>query len=691
MHRTAVNIPLLLAILALARLAATEEAPLAVFRPSSGDAAVIRVDPSRTGPPISRRLFGKFTEHLHRNIYHGMWAQVVRNPGFEEWKYFFSSDEAMNRARQAASRAGRPWPQGLAAHWLPEGAGDVVRSLDDDRVNSEASQRIEIRSLETPAAGVRQEDVFLPLHRESDYRVSVSLRSRAIETVTLEFREGGRTLASARLEGVEGTWRKFRAHLRIAARVPRGTPLTLAVTASETGEFWIDQLLVFPADSVHGFDRDVVELCRRARLSLLRYPGGNFASGYHWRDGVGPVDRRPMRRNPAWQCPEYNHVGTDEFLAFCEAVGCEPLICINAGNGTAREAARWVEYANGPIESPLGSLRARHGHPRPHGVTYWEIGNELYGGWQVGHCSAEEYARRYRRFVTAMRRVDPDIRFIANGRDAAWHAPLLDASPTLVRSFSVHPLIGSRIPRQADPASAYRALVAHPTWYRGFLEKLAQQIEDAGVTPRLAITELQIFTNKRELPTNSTLAEAIFMARYFHLGIRLGGLVEMITHSALVNHGGGLRKVRGIVFAQPSWWATHLYGTMEGTIPMGIEVQTPVSDVSERSLPRVEEAPWIDAVALTDGERRTLTLMVINTHPDRGLDVTIHPGDWPLPGRLAGRQIRGPSFMSQNSWDDPDVVRIHTLDEPLKRASAREEALIHSLPPHSVTELVFGR
>jgi len=672
----------------LACLAVAPDESLFVTRPSPDGEAVVRVDPSRTGEPISRRLFGKFAEHLHHNIYHGMWAQVVRNPSFEDWPLFFMNDDRMTQARQQAVDSGQPWPEGLAAHWRSQGEGDVVYSLDPDSINTNTSQHIAVKFLKTRAVGLRQDDVYLPLHRESDFDVSLYARARGIKAVDVVVRADKRELGRLRFSGLSDGWRKLEGRLRLQQRAGKGKPLTVALEVSEAGDLWLDQLLIFPADNVYGFDRDVVDLTRDAQLSLLRYPGGNFVSGYHWRDGIGPVDQRPMRRNPAWNCPEYNHVGTDEFMAFCEAVGCEPMICVNAGNGTAAEAARWVEYCNGSIETPLGTLRADHGHPRPYNVRYWEIGNEIYGGWQVGHCTAEDYVKRYRAFVEAMRKVDPNIRFIANGNNADWHAPLLKAHPELVRSFSLHPLIGMSIPRTSDPTNAYLSLMAYPEWYRDWLLELADQMKSAGVEPKLAITELQIFTNKRELPNNNSLSEAVYMARYFHTAIRLGGLVEMLTHSAMVNHGGGLRKERGVVYPQPSWWATHLYGTMRGTIPLAIDVQTPVYDVEQDKMPTVKGAPFIDAVALMDGSRSLISLMVINAHPKEKIQVKIDLTGWPMPSTLTGRRIVGPSFMSHNTIDKPNVVRIHEIREP---ANIQDGKLRYASPPHSVTELVFSK
>ena len=118
----------------------------------------------------------------------------------------------------------------------------------------------------------------------------------------------------------------------------------------------VDRVLVYPDDHIDHADPEVVNHLRRSGLPLLRWPGGNFASGYDWRDGVGTVDERPVRPNPVWDGLEYNLFGTDEFMRFCENVGCEPSLCVNAGDGTPEEAAAWVEYCNGSTETPLGAL-----------------------------------------------------------------------------------------------------------------------------------------------------------------------------------------------------------------------------------------------------------------------------------------------------------------------------------------------
>jgi alpha-N-arabinofuranosidase len=244
------------------------------------------------------------------------------------------------------------------------------------------------------------------------------------------------------------------------------------------------------------------------------------------------------------------------------------------------------------------------------------------------------------------------------------------------------------IPRDSDPANVYRSLMAYPEWYRGWLSELADQMTSAGVEPRLAITELQIFTNKRELPNNGTLSEAIYMGRYFHTAIRLNGLVEMITHSALVNHGGGLRKERGVVYALPSWWATHLYGTMRGTIPVAIRVKSPVYGVEQSNMPTVKAAPYIDAVALKDGSGSVLTVMLINSSPGEAIPVSIELSGWPVPKWIDGRRLTGSSFMDRNTVDHSDRVKIEPVHEKAKVVDGR---LRHLCSPCSITELVLQK
>jgi alpha-N-arabinofuranosidase len=143
-----------------------------------------------------------------------------------------------------------------------------------------------------------------------------------------------------------------------------------------------------------GCRSDVLAALRTLDMTVMRYPGGNFVSGYHWRDGVGPRAERPRVRELAWQSIEPNEFGTDEYLTLCRKTSWTPMLAVNLGTGTPEEARHWVEYCNCPTGTRYADLRAANGHADPHGVKLWCLGNEMDGPWQLGHVPAEHYAIR---------------------------------------------------------------------------------------------------------------------------------------------------------------------------------------------------------------------------------------------------------------------------------------------------------
>jgi len=467
----------------------------------------------------------------------------------------------------------------------------------------------------------------------------------------------------------------------------------------------LDHCFLFPADNIEGFDPDIVRLMKESNVTILRWPGGNFASQYHWKDGVGLIENRPIRLNRAWNIAEYNHVGTDEFIKFCELVGAEPLICVNAGDGTPEEAAEWVEYCNGDLSTIYGKVRAENGHPEPYNVKYWEIGNELYGYWQIGYCNAEEYAERYERFYKAMSKVDPNIKFIANGYGLEWNKVLIRRKGNILRSLSIHLLIGDMIQREnVQREDVYHGLIAYTYWLRSYLKRIKKEMLKKVKEPKIAITELQIFTKDPNLPTNKTLTEALFYSGIVNTSICLGDFVELITHSALVNHGAGLNKEREIVYADPVYYSRKIYATQPGKLPVKLRVKTPTFNTMAmemppkslpckenfapelHALPAVKDVPYIDAVSLLSEDRRVLSLIVSNRHPNKQIETKIRLHDFKPQKNVKVRTLNGPSYMSRNTWRNPDLVKI-TEDYVIING----EELTYSLPAHSITNLIFKR
>ena len=200
-----------------------------------------------------------------------------------------------------------------------------------------------------------------------------------------------------------------------------------------------------PAADANGFRTDVLALTRELGATIVRYPGGNFVSGYDWEDGVGPRAGRPVRLDLAWHSTESNQFGTDEFIAWCRAAGVEPMLAVNLGTRGADAARRLVEYCNHPGGTALSDLRRRNGSEQPHGVRAWCLGNEMDAPWQIGQKIAQDYGRLARDAARLMRWTSPGLEFTACGssnRDlptfGAWEDQVLQECFDEVDFLSVH-------------------------------------------------------------------------------------------------------------------------------------------------------------------------------------------------------------------------------------------------------------
>jgi alpha-N-arabinofuranosidase len=200
-----------------------------------------------------------------------------------------------------------------------------------------------------------------------------------------------------------------------------------------------------PTADADGFRGDVVELTRELGISTIRYPGGNFVSGYRWEDGVGPVEQRPARHDLAWHSTEPNTVGLDEFMTWAEKAEVEPMYAVNLGTRGIEEALDVLQYANAPQGIAYSDQRAANGHAEPYGIRMWCLGNEMDGPWQAGHKTAEEYARIATEAARLMRQEDPELELIACGSSsssmetfAAWENTVLTESYDLVDMISAH-------------------------------------------------------------------------------------------------------------------------------------------------------------------------------------------------------------------------------------------------------------
>jgi len=684
------------------------------------NAALVVHAARRLAHPIPRYLTGKFCEHLYFNVTNGMEAQILKNPTFSEYwfstgqispdgvmTFHYARDEIARAIRNDAARWG--WPEAeveslvrsrneaVACWWAKLGP---VEASPDTGLHGGRAQRIAVREA---GQGILQW-TWLPLHRVRQYEVSLWARSPDLETLTVALSgPDGDICTKASISRVTTQWQRFDARLEVPAGLPADRAFRLSVTAGRPGQFVIDLVLLYPADHVNRADPDVIRFLKESRLPILRWPGGNFVSSYHWRDGVGPIEQRPTLPNYAWGQQENNFFGTDEFIAFCRAVGCEPMICVNAGSGTPDEAAQWVEYCNGGPETPMGKLRAAHGNPKPFSVRHWEVGNELWGNWQYHWTTAEGNVDRYRQFVTAMRRADPTIEVYACGAPVLWgkkwNDTLIAGTADLLRTTTDHPLIGGDVPTDVDPLDVFRDFMAVPEVLEQRWGALRDDMRRGGVEdPHLAITELQMFAHVGRSPSPEaprrlthgnlvsppTHAEALYDVLIYHAAVRLAPFVTLVTHSATVNHGGGLRKSRERVYANPCHYAQAMFADLAEAIPVETEL-TCSSEKAPLVLPDLRNATksWtyksLDALAARTADG-SLLLSLVNKGAETPADLQVAVNDFEPAGTAEVRTLSAKVPWSVNTLESPEAI-IPTAAV----AEMEGNKLSLRLPPHSYT------
>ena len=374
-----------------------------------------------------------------------------------------------------------------------------------------------------------------------------------------------------------------------------------------------------------GFRKDVLSLLRDLRVGVLRWPGGNFVSNYHWQDGIGPAGDRPRRADLAWGGEESNRFGTDEFLAYCAELGTEPYICLNMGTGTLAEALAWVEYCNGSRDTAWARRRRENGHADPYRVRYWGLGNEIYGDWQVGALSAEEYVREATRWARAIKMLDPDAVLVSCGMNGwnDWDRIVIDGLSPFVDLHSVHIYTGSDDywtnvlqPHQAERAiRCARALIERAAYTR----KIA-------TPPRLAYDEWNVWyrTDDGTLEERYSFADALAVATYLNIFIRNCDWVRMANLAQLVNAIAPVVTTPDTAVIQPIYYPVLLHA--QAALDTAVDVHVDGPAVSP--LPAGHHSRWphrvadlgpfalVDAAATVSADRRRLTLTLVNRNPD---------------------------------------------------------------------------
>ena len=392
-----------------------------------GAPRAITIDTTRTGTPISPYIYGQFIEHVGRGVYGGLWAEMLEDRKF----YFVINDRCAPWGTTPDPNWGSgPFDYLRASPWKVIGPAKTVSVVTEAPLTGIHSPTVHLPQDGTEA-GISQDGLALVQGRGYTGRIVLA----ADPGVAVTVRVAGDPEASAVLAtispGAEYRTYPFRFVAPWASDNAR-----LEIVGTGKGSVRIGAVSLMPADNIDGWRSDVVALLEELGAPLYRWPGGNFVSGYNWRDGIGDRDRRPPRQNPAWTGIEPNDVGIDEFMGLMAIIGAEPYVSLNTRQGTVQSAVDEVEYCVGSPDTPLGRLRAANGHADPYPVTWWAVGNEMYGQWQLGHMPLSQYVAKHNDVVDAIRRADPSARVAAVGSVGAWDEGILAGSADLMDLIS---------------------------------------------------------------------------------------------------------------------------------------------------------------------------------------------------------------------------------------------------------------
>ncbi|MBF8190195.1 alpha-N-arabinofuranosidase [Nonomuraea sp. K274] len=414
-----------------------------------------------------------------------------------------------------------------------------------------------------------------------------------------------------------------------------------------------------PAADENGFRTDVLELAREMGVSVVRYPGGNFVSGYRWEDGVGPD--RPTRLDLAWRQIETNKFGLNEFMTWTKAAQVEPMMAVNLGTRGLQEACDLLEYANHPSGTQWSDLRIKHGVTQPYDIRLWCLGNEMDGPWQIGHKSAEEYGRLANETARAMRLVDPRVELVLCGSSnsgmatfGSWEATVLEHAYDAVDYLSMHAYYEENgdLPGFLCSAvdmdrfiSGVVATADHVAAKQRKRKQINLSFDEWNVwnfSQFKGIAQAPFEEAPRLIEDTYTAADAVVVGDFLITLLRHADRVSIACQAQLANIIAPIRTEPGgvawrqTIFHPFALTAEHARGTV-----LRVEPKSPMLETG-----RYGEAPALSAVATTDGD--SLAVFAVNRSPGEALDLSARvPG---LSGPMRALVIE--------AGDDPHRVEV---------------------------------
>ncbi|QGY42105.1 alpha-N-arabinofuranosidase [Maribellus comscasis] len=460
-----------------------------------------------------------------------------------------------------------------------------------------------------------------------------------------------------------------------------------------------------PLSDDKGIRLDVLDAVKELNVPLTRYPGGNFVSNYHWKDGIGPKDQRQTRMELAWARLETNQFGTDEFVEYARRIGTDPYLAVNLGTGTIEEAQQWVEYCNVKEGPYYAELRKKYGHPEPYNIKYWSLGNEMDGFWQMGHLNAEDYSKKAREAAKLMRLTDPSIKLVAAGASNfrpnndphEWNATVLSELKDVVDYIALHMYVGNHQDNYYNFVSSPLVLEERTKVVKGMILREMEKADRGDRDPiYIAWDEYNIWyrwraeetmTGDRALEERYNLEDALVIAGFLNAFIRNADIVKMANMAQLVNVIAPIFAEKDGMFKQTIYYPLQLFANNMFGTSLDVFVDCEAYDTDEFYLGLAEQAtqqnnvPYLDvSAAYNKGE---VVVCVINRHKDNTIETDIISQEGLFDGEFEVYEINGPDIKAENDFDKTNVQTVQKESVKVKKTAD----FSYSFPPHSFTML----
>ena len=445
----------------------------------------------------------------------------------------------------------------------------------------------------------------------------------------------------------------------------------------------------------HGFRKDVMAALRDQGYTAIRYPGGNFLSGYNWLDGVGPKEQRPRRRELAWQSLETNQFGTNEFMDFCRSIQAAPMLGVNMGTGTIQSAADLVEYCNVAAGTRWSDLRISHGFREPHAVGYWCVGNEMDGPWQIGHLDAAAYGQKALEAAKMMKWQDPTIKTILCGSSndqmptyPEWDRVALEIAWEHMDYLSMHYYAGNR----EDDTASYLASAVLFERYVDTLEGTLRYVKAKQRSKHdiyLSWDEWQVWYKGDPVQGNWTeaphlaeeiynLEDALVVAQWLNVFLRKSHVLKIACVAQIVNVISWLHTRTDGLLKQPSYYAFKLVSNLARGDALDVFIKAPALETKQ-----YDAVPALDVSASYDAETSEGAVFVVNRSQSEAIMTEFIWQDGQTVHINAAWRLAGNDPKAVNSWNAPERIVAKTISAP---TVDRGRATLN-LPPLSFTVL----